>query len=182
MNKKKWITVVGVVITGAVGSYFYFNTSSRNAPHFKTIQVIRGDMDVKILSTATVAPENRLNIQSPIAGRAEQVLVDQGFTVKKGQVLAWVSSTERAALLDAAHSVGPDEVKKWEELYKPTPILAPLNGMIIQRNVQPGQTFATSDAILVMSDHLIVQATVDETDISQIKLQQAAAITLTLLK
>ena len=131
-----------------------------------------------MLSTGTVAPENKLNIQAPIAGRAEQVLVDQGYNVKKGDVLAWVSSTERAALLDGARSEGPEEVKKWEALYKAAPVLAPVDGMIIQRNIQPGQTFATTDAILVMSDHLIVQAQVDETDISQIKLKQDADIVL----
>ena len=180
MKKKKWIYMISIIaIIGAV-ILFFGKSKNERAGHqkFKTIQVKRGDLDVKILSTGTVGPENRLNIQSPVAGREEQVLVDQGFNVKKGQILAWVSSTERASLLDTARAEGAEELKKWEELYKPTPVVAPVNGMIIQRNVQPGQTFSTTDSIMVMSDHLIVQAQVDETDISQIHLKQPAEIVL----
>ena len=50
--------------------------------------------------------------------------------------------------------------------------------MIIQKNVESGQTFTTADAILVMSDRLTVKAQVDETDIGKIKLKQKARITL----
>ena len=53
----------------------------------------------------------------------------------KGQILAWMSSTERAALMDAARSKGPEEVSRWEELYRPTPILAPIRGTVISRNI-----------------------------------------------
>ena len=106
------------------------------------------------------------------------MLVDEGKRVHKGQILAWMSSTERAALLDAASAKGPAEVKQWEEMYKPTPILAPINGTIILRNVEAGQGFTTTDAILVMSDRLTVKAQVDETDIAQIALKQDAKIVL----
>ncbi|RYZ97540.1 MAG: efflux RND transporter periplasmic adaptor subunit, partial [Proteobacteria bacterium] len=131
-----------------------------------------------ILSTGLVKPENKLEIKPPIAGRVESVLVKEGAKVRKGQTLAWMSSTERAAMLDAATARGPEELKKWEELYRPTPILAPINGTIIQRNVESGQTFATNDAVLVMSDRLTIKAQVDETDLAQIKLGQKATIGL----
>lgn len=140
--------------------------------------VEKGSIRIQILSTGVVQPENKVEIKPPIAGRVEKVLVDEGAHVKKGQILAWMSSTERAAMLDAASSKGPQELKEWEEMYRPTPILAAINGMIIQRNVESGQTFTTADAILVMSDRLTVKAQVDETDISKIKLKQKAKITL----
>ena len=41
---------------------------------------------------------------------------------------------------------------------------------------QPGQTITTSDAIIVLSDQLIVRAQVDETDIGKIKLGQKATV------
>jgi membrane fusion protein, macrolide-specific efflux system len=176
-GKALWGVALMALVLSGVG-YALWRRDKGGTGRFREIRVERGELAINVLSTGTVAPENKLNIQAPIAGRAEQVLVDQGYNVKKGQVLAWVSSTERAALLDGARAEGPEEVKKWEELYKPAPVLAPVDGMIIQRNIQPGQTFATTDAILVMSDHLIVQAQVDETDISQIKLKQDAEIVL----
>lgn len=177
MKNKKWIISLAVIPIG-IAAYLLSRPVQNTGTQYKTIRVERGNLSLSVLTTGTVEPENRLNIQAPIAGRAEQILVDQGQRVQKGQVLAWVSSTERAALLDGARSEGPEEVKKWEALYKPTPVIAPVAGMIIQRNIQPGQTFATTDAILVMSDHLIIQAQVDETDISQLRLQQRASIVL----
>jgi macrolide-specific efflux system membrane fusion protein len=140
--------------------------------------VKRGSIKIQILCTGVVQPENKVEIKPPIAGRVEKVLVSEGARVKKGQILAWMSSTERAAMLDAASSKGAQELKEWEEMYRATPIVAAINGMIIQKNVESGQTFTTVDAILVMSDRLTVKAQVDETDIAKIKLKQKARITL----
>lgn len=178
ISKKTKIAVGALVVLGIGVSYSTWHEKDAKAIQYKTALVQRGDIAKYVLSTGAVAPENKLNIQAPIAGRAEQVLVDQGSKVKKGQVLAWISSTERAALLDSARSEGAAELKKWEEIYRPTPVMAPIDGMIITRSIQPGQTFTTTDAILVMSDHLIVQAQIDETDIAQIQLKQEAAIEL----
>lgn len=178
MNKKLGL-ILGILITaGAAGTGYYLSTKDAAAPHFREASAKRGRIDVTVLATGTVLPENRLEIKPPIAGRIDNVLAHEGDPVKGGQVLAWMSSTERAALIDAARARGPEEVKKWEGLYRPTPVLAPINGTIILRNVEPGQTFTSNDAIFVMSDRLNVKAQVDETDIARIKLKQKALITL----
>lgn len=168
---------VAVVLVGA-GVYYSKKRSSSDQPQYSQVVVERGTIKLTILSTGTVQPENKVEIKPPIAGRVEQVLAREGQVVRKGQILAWMSSTERAAMLDAASSKGKEEVAKWEELYRPTPILAPINGTVIQRKVESGQTFTTSDAILVMSDRLTVKAQIDETDIGQIKVKQKARIVL----
>ncbi len=56
--------------------------------------------------------------------------------------------------------------------------VAPLAGEVIVRSVEPGQSVADSDAVIVLSDRLIVRAQVDETDIGKVKKNQAAVITL----
>jgi macrolide-specific efflux system membrane fusion protein len=165
------------VIAAIAGGIVYKNKSS-GGPAYREVKVMKGSLASTILSTGTVSPENRLEIKPPVAGRIEKVLVEEGDKIKKGQVLAWMSSTERAALIDAASSKGPEEVKQWEEMYRPTPVMAPINGTLIARNVESGQTFATTDAILVMSDRLTVKAQVDETDIARIQLKQKAEIVL----
>jgi macrolide-specific efflux system membrane fusion protein len=152
--------------------------SSNNRAVYKEVAVKKGDIDVTVLSTGIVQPENRLEIKPPIAGRVDAVFVDEGEHVKKGQKLVEMSSAERAALLDAAAARGPAELKKWQAFYKPAPILAPIDGTIILRAVEPGQSFTTSDAILVMSDRLTVKAQVDETDIAEIELHQKADVIL----
>jgi macrolide-specific efflux system membrane fusion protein len=158
----------------------YRSLTTKKEPEvtYKVERVTRGDIRLTILSTGVVQPENRLEIKPPIAGRVEKVLADEGDMVRKGQVLAWMSSSERAALLDAASAKGSAAVKEWEALLKPTPILAPISGAIIKRNVESGQTFTTGEAVFVMSDKLTVKARVDETDISQVTLKQKAMITL----
>jgi macrolide-specific efflux system membrane fusion protein len=167
-----------LAIVAITAGFFIWKKNSSPRVIYKEYKVERGNLQVSILSTGTVQPENRLEIKSPVAGRIDQVLVEEGNKVRKGQTLAWMSSTERAALLDAARARGPEEVRRWEELYKPAPIIAPLAGTIILRNVEPGQTITASDAVFAMSDRLTVKAQVDETDIAKIKLHQKADIIL----
>lgn len=144
----------------------------------RTVKTERGDLSITVSSTGTVKPYNRVEIKAPIAGRIEEVLVHEGDIVKQGQVLARMSSVERAALLDAARAQGEVVTKRWETAYKPAPLLAPLDGTIIVRSVEPGQTVTTADPVVVLSDRLIVKALVDETDLSMIKLGQNADIRL----
>ena len=170
--KKIWL-IVSILVLGIIAyySYSYFKNKT-NHPTTKEVVISKGEIDVKILATGTVQPANRLEIKSPVAGRVDKVLVKEGQKVNKGQILAWMSSSERAALLDSARAQGTEELKKWEEMYKSTPIVAPITGTIILRNVEDGQTFTTNDAVLVMSNRLTLKAQVDETDLSQIKINQ----------
>lgn len=140
--------------------------------------VTRGNILAELPTTGVVIPRNRLEIKPPVAGRIDQVMVAEGQKVKKGDVLAWMSSSERAALLDAARGKGTAEVKYWSDVYKPAPIIAPLDGFIIVRNAEPGQTLSPNDVPLVMADKLIVEAQIDETDIGRIKLHQKSGIVL----
>jgi macrolide-specific efflux system membrane fusion protein len=59
-----------------------------------------------------------------------------------------------------------------------TPIFAPIDGTIIQRRFEPGQTFSGEATVLVMSDRLTVKAKVDETDIGRVAVNQKAVIIL----
>ncbi len=157
---------------------WYFLKGNDDGLDIESVQVVRGDIEVTVISNGIVQPQNRLEIKPPIGGRLETILVKEGDVVQKGQILAWMSSTERAALLDAARAKGSQELAHWETLFKPTPLIAPLSGMLIVRNVEPGQVVTSQDPVLVMSDHLIIRVQVDETDIAQIKLGQPAVIRL----
>ncbi|MGK5087438.1 HlyD family efflux transporter periplasmic adaptor subunit [Bdellovibrionota bacterium FG-2] len=178
LRKKPLILTVSLALVVASGGLHLYKKNNTAEKAFKEVKPTRTDLEVTILSTGVVQPENRVEIKPPIAGRVEEVLVKEGVHLKRGQLLAWMSSTERAALLDAARSKGPEELQKWQGLYRPTPVLAPINGTLILRNIEPGQTFTAQDSIFVMSDRLTIKAQVDETDIAQIKLKQKAAIIL----
>lgn len=175
--KKYIIVALVIVIVSSIGFYSYKKNKKIDVT-YSEYAIETGNIDITILATGTVQPKNRLEIKAPVAGRIDQVLIKEGSKVKKGQILAWMSSTERAAMLDAARSKGEEEFKKWSELYLSTPVLAPISGTIILKSVEPGQTFTNADAIFTMSDHLTVKAQVDETDIAQIKLGSKAVIVL----
>jgi macrolide-specific efflux system membrane fusion protein len=179
LARQQKLIALGMLAPAVVALALWLGTSGRgNATGEREVAVTRGAIAVTILANGAVRPRNRLEIKPPLAGRVEQVLVQEGQAVHKGQILAWMSSSERAALLDAARARGPEEVRRWEEFYKATPILSPIHGTVIKRSVEPGQSFTSADAVLVLSDRLIVQAQVDETDIAQVKPRQKARITL----
>ncbi|OHD70940.1 MAG: hypothetical protein A2W19_08210 [Spirochaetes bacterium RBG_16_49_21] len=164
--------VAGIVILVAIRKDSTIGAIARIvAPRYGTIRIV-------ISATGTVLPYNRLEIKPEIGGRVEDVLVVEGQKVRKGQILAWMSSTERAALIDAARSQDSASVRYWEQAYKPIPIVAPINGTVIVRAAEPGQSANNASAILVLSDRLIVKADVDETDIGRVKVGQKAGIRL----
>lgn len=180
-KKRNWTLITAAVLAVGAGSFWYFSKETdaeKEAKNFKRLTISRGDIEISIRATGTVQPENRLEIKPPIAGRIESVLAREGQRVSRGQILAWMSSTERAAVLDAARGKGPEEVARWEELYRATPIVSPITGTLILRSVEPGQTFTSTDPILVLSDRLTVKAQVDETDLAQVKSGIPAIITL----
>jgi macrolide-specific efflux system membrane fusion protein len=117
-----------------------------------------------------VMARNTVQIKSPIDGRIEEINVHEGDSIKKGQTLFWMSSGERASMIDAARAIGDSELKRWQEIYKPTPVVAPMNGFIISRKKEPGQTIIRTDEVLRMADDLIVGINIDETDFRHIKI------------
>ncbi|MCE0521925.1 MAG: efflux RND transporter periplasmic adaptor subunit [Methylacidiphilales bacterium] len=164
------LAVAGVIAWIALGLY-------AEKPAYEYLKVERGPLRVTLRESATIQPEHRLTVTPPIPGRIDTIEVANGAAVKQGQVLAWISSTDRAALMDAARAAGGKEVKFWEDIYKPAPLIAPLDGHIISTAVVPGQVVVTAETVFTMSDHLIVQADVDETDLNNVWLGQPVEIT-----
>jgi macrolide-specific efflux system membrane fusion protein len=175
----KWsLIVVALAGLAAVGASACKGKKKSGAPTYKAVAVKRGSLQLSIKSTGNVQPRNRLEVSPPVSGRVEKMLVREGSYVRKGQTLALISSSERAALLDAARAKGPEELAHWEDLYKATPLLAPMSGQVISRSVEPGQSITTGSVVVVLSDYLIVNAQVDETDIGRIRNGQKATLTL----
>lgn len=181
INNWPWPVKLGLIVVGLLLFVRMFSSCGSAKDSLQIVRVekvARGNLSVTVDATGMVKPYNRVEIKAPIAGRIDEVLVREGDEVKQGQVLARMSSVERAVLLDAARSKGEEVVKRWEEAYQPAPLLAPLDGTIIVRSVEPGQTVTTTDPVIVLSDRLIVEALVDETDLAFVSLGQAVEILL----
>lgn len=145
---------------------------------FEPAPFARQRLDRWIEATGVVRPRNRLEVRPPLGGRVEEVLVVEGDTVVQGQILAWISSTERAILLDAARAQGAERLEQWMEVYRPTALVAPLEGTVIARRAEPGQTLGPGHAPIVLSDRLVVIGRIDETDIGRVRAGQSARVGL----
>ncbi|MBN1869243.1 MAG: efflux RND transporter periplasmic adaptor subunit [Candidatus Omnitrophica bacterium] len=177
-NRRLLIVLLVAVLVMGIGYLVKSRTSAGKNVTFEEINPQAGDIRLTITTTGVVKPQNRLEIKPSISGRIEEILVKEGSLVKKGDILAWMSSTERAALVDAATSQGEQSRQQWEDVYKKTPIISPIDGEVIVRPFEPGQTITMSEALLVLSDRLIVSAQFDETDIRRVKIGQKAVIAL----
>lgn len=180
MSKNKLLLISSVVVVSliGIGHSCKMQRSAEKNIISQEISPEIGDIRLTVKTTGVVEPQTRLEIKPSINGRVEEILVKEGSKVKKGDILAWMSSTERAALVDAATSKGKQAQEYWEDVYKRTPIISPIDGDVIVRSFEPGQTITTSEPILVISDRLIVSAQFDETDIGRVKIGQAAGISL----
>lgn len=185
MSMKNKKTIKWILILAAAGVAVRFLGPGQNEedaeaakPAYEHTAVSVRDLRMAMESTGEIRPRNRLEVKPPIAGRLEELAVDEGDEVVKGQILGWISSTERATLLDAALANGKEEMAYWSNLYKPSPLVSPLSGTIIARNFEPGQSIGVADAVVVIADNLIVVANLDETDIGQVRLGQKVHVGL----
>jgi len=87
MGKKKWlITLLAMIVVGAVSAYFYMQ--SRPA---KTSSIIRVSGNIEVTDA---------EVSFKISGRVEQRLVNEGQTIKVGQIVAHLDKTELAQEVD----------------------------------------------------------------------------------
>src|SRR5262245_33207288 len=100
--------VIGVIALVAIGTLIFIKWRSMGEKEAeqetRTVAVRRGPIEKAVEATGEVAPLNRVEIKPPISGRIEKLLVDEGDHVKQGQILAWMSSSDRAAIVDAARA------------------------------------------------------------------------------
>lgn len=177
MTSKRKAFLAIILISVAALTFLLFSRSERSEK-YRVVSPERKDIAIMLVTTGLVEPQNRLEIKPSISGRMEEVLLREGDMVKAGDVLARMSSTERAALIDAARLESQEVLEYWEGTYKKNPLIAPIDGKVIARNVEPGQTVATTDVVLVISDRLVVKAQFDETDIGRVRKGQKGTVLL----
>lgn len=192
--KKLIIGIIFIIIV--LAGLFYFkkrNDKNSSQPSYQTTRVERGNIEIKVLSTGTIEPYTRVEVSSSVSGRIDKVVADEGDIVKKGDILAWISSEDRISLLDAARS-GLESAQKQndsgaikeaeaayeiaDKAYKSVPLTNSISGEVIKRSCEPGQNVSTASVLFVIADRLVATVEVDEADIGKIKLGQKTLITL----
>lgn len=174
MNKKiSIILTLSLLISLSIFLIYRWNTPTKK---YEQLEVTQGLFRRTLSAPGSIEPENKIDIKPPVSGRLDRILIKEGDFVRDGQIIAWMSSTDRAALLDAAKAQGAEELKRWQEMYLPTPIMAPSKGQIIRFNVVKGQSIEAGTTLFELSDRLIVRSRVDESDIAQLHTGQMADV------
>ncbi|MBU0946072.1 MAG: efflux RND transporter periplasmic adaptor subunit [Proteobacteria bacterium] len=199
---------------------------------FQFTQVSRGNLEVIVSSTGTLAAVETVEIGTQISGTIDKLMVDYNDTVKKGNVLAVLDQSlfkvsiqsAKAGLLKAQAELkqAEAEYKRHKPLYEKgyiseqeflpietevdtlkasllaakatlqqaeinleyTVISSPIDGTIIDRSIDAGQTVAASlstpTLFLIAKDlsHMQIETNVDETDIGQIQQGQSVRFTV----
>ncbi len=87
--------VLTLLIAGGAAYYFQRQAAQRaaEAAALRTEVVSTGDILSTVSATGSIAPEAQVNLSFATTGTVAEVLVDVGDTVKKGQVLARLDTT-----------------------------------------------------------------------------------------
>ena len=119
MSMKRFTLLVFLSALIGGGAWFFLNKNEKHEEtESRTVTVKEGAIKETIEATGSVAPLNRVEIKPPMSGRMAQLLVNEGDAVKEGQILAWMSSSDRAAILDAARAKGMEELKHWQDPFR----------------------------------------------------------------
>lgn len=154
------------------------------APPRPAMAVQSGNAGKKLGDDMECLLEPRLiaNVGSPVEGTLNQVLVDRGASVSKGQVVARLNSSVEAANLDLRRAqeefgkrkvernkelfskelisanekdeietqtrIAGLEVRQQEQVLEQRSIRSPLNGVVVERFLAPGERVASEKPIL----------------------------------
>lgn len=183
---KKYIILLLVVLLVSAGLFYILkkNRNTRGNETYKIVEVIRGDLLSTVSATGVLEPRIQIKLASPKRGQVDEIFVEEGNKVKKGQRVAMISSEDRINLIDAALmnlekakgtgnrseiSEAENELKIAEAAYQRIPILTPIAGLVTLRNIEPGEKVDANTTILEISDKLIVKVLIDETDIGKVR-------------
>ncbi|NDV58552.1 efflux RND transporter periplasmic adaptor subunit [Bacteroides sp. 519] len=223
MNKKKITTIViGVVVVGAIGWFFFGKTAKHNVM-YQTVTVSRSSISNSVTATGTVEPVTQVEVGTQVSGIVNKIYVDYNSEVKKGEIIAELDKTnllnelasKKSNLENAkteyeyqllnynrmktlhektlvsetdyesawynyeraknSYDISRNDLAKAETNLGYATIYSPIDGVVLSRAVEEGQTvaasFSTPTLFTIANDLTAMQviADVDEADIGEVK-------------
>jgi HlyD family secretion protein len=97
--KRKWKVLIGVLVLlllagGVVGGIQY---KKRGIVTVQTAKVVREDLAAIVTSSGEIKPRNYINLGAEFQGQLTEIMVKEGDTVKKGQLVARIDEAQSEA-------------------------------------------------------------------------------------
>jgi macrolide-specific efflux system membrane fusion protein len=96
------VAVVVLVVAGAVGWRYLSSSEGRAEP--VTVKVERGDIEETVLATGSLQANSITSIGAQVSGTIQTVAVKLGDTVKKGDLIAQIDSTNQQNAVKSAEA------------------------------------------------------------------------------
>jgi HlyD family secretion protein len=216
MFKKKKTYVILVLIILIIGGAWYWK-SKKTKIEYTTATVSKGTLSQTVSVTGKTASPHEVELSFKTSGIIQDLYVDIGDKVKKGQVIAIIDKGTLYAQLEGARQDvkyqkktlanmrrRENTYKKEQEeaqkalvrkaqanvsqvltSFKDTILYSPIDGIVIRRNGEVGETITANSAAantpvvtVAQEGDLDVKADVPESDIVKIALGQKADISL----
>ncbi|MEF2097529.1 efflux RND transporter periplasmic adaptor subunit [Bacillus sp. CFBP9009] len=152
----KKLIMIGTVLVLAIGGCAWIFMKDNAEPEIAksvTATVEKGDLEVQISGSGSVAAINSEDITSSVTGEVDEVLVEKNELVEKGDEL--ITFTD-----------GSD------------PITAPFDGTVTTMDVEEGDRVSSSEVLAHVTDYKKLKTTisVDELDVPSVKKGQTVEI------
>ena len=107
MKLSKLFIACFVLVAAIAGAIYLYNNgrssnSSQDETQFKEFAVTRGDFQTTVSATGVVRPVDRVQIKSKASGRVEDLPVEEGDVVKKGNLICRLDQTDILADVEQA--------------------------------------------------------------------------------
>jgi len=183
--KRRWLPALGLVAAGVVlvGGWFLYSetrTSSPAAaasvpvPAVGVRPVVKKGVSESFEFVGHIKAVDKVDLRARVEGFLEKRLFVEGQFVKAGDLLYQIEKVQYEALVDQAKA----NLNQAEANLNYTKIVSPVDGVVIDKKIEPGQTvagsqFQTPELFVVvpnMDKEIYVVAAVDEADIALIEL------------
>lgn len=104
--KKVFVTLGALVLVASLGwlVYYFMNQSSASDKAVKTEQLTKGNVYKKTVSTGSINPKREVAIKPQISGILDELYVEPGQKVSKGQLIARIKIIPNMASLSNSES------------------------------------------------------------------------------
>lgn len=177
----KWIVGLIIVVALAAGGWYYYQNvylpqqTAAEGPSFETYDVTRGPIDATVNATGSIEPQTEVSLSFRSPGRIESVLVAQGDSVAKGQLLAEQETTDLAlsvAQAKAALDIAKAQLAKLQLPPEENDVLAAQAAVEVAQSSVSGADAGLDAARATYSD-LYASPSADQQQVNKANLRQA---------